>query len=285
MIQRAQPDPAHLVVAGDVVIDRHLYAGERHSLAARDHRGVREISEYGGAHLLGRLIDALFNADAERRSSNPPGWAVHIAVEPPPLDTPSSGQDGYALWEPHKPRRDAADDKPRVWRASRLMGYGHLAPAVADGPSPPQVRPVPDPDLLVLDDAGFMFRHAAARTIGALAERLAEKGGFILLKMSEPVAQGELWHMLATRFADRLVCLVAARDLRREKLGLGRGLSWEATLDDLRLALNTNPAATNLLGCRHLIVTFSSDGALWLERRDGDASSGARLPRSGTGRR
>jgi hypothetical protein len=68
-----------------------------------------------------------------------------------------------------------------------------------------------------------------------------------------------------------LVCLVAARDLRREKLGLGRGLSWEATLDDLRLALDTNPAAKNLLGCRHLIVTFSSEGALWLERRNGEA--------------
>jgi len=151
------------------------------------------------------------------------------------------------------------------------MGYGHLASAAAHDPSPPQVCPVPDPDLLVLDDAGFMFRHAAARPIAALAERLAGEDGFILLKMSEPVAQGELWHMLATDFADRLVCLVAARDLRREKLGLGRGLSWEATLDDLRLALNTNPAARNLLGCRHLIVTFSSEGALWLERRDREA--------------
>jgi hypothetical protein len=261
----------HLVVAGDVVIDRHIYAGERYSLTARDRLGVREISERGGAHLLARSLNALLAADAKPSGSDTSPWAVHLGVEATPLDAASSGQDGYALWEPHKPRRDAADDTPRVWRASRLMGYGHLAPAVADGPSPPQMRPVPDPDLVVLDDAGFMFRHAAARPIGALAERLADKDGFILLKMSEPVAQGELWHMLATRFADRLVCLVAARDLRREKLGLGRGLSWEATLDDLRLALDTNPAATNLLGCQHLIVTFSSDGALWLERRDRNA--------------
>jgi hypothetical protein len=247
------------------VIDRHIYAGERYSLTARDRRGVREIREQGGADLLAHLLGALLAADAQLSGSDTSPWAVHLGVEPPPLDAASSGQDGYALWEPHKPRRDAADDTPRVWRASRLMGYGHFAPAVADGPSAPQVCPVPDPDLLVLDDAGFMFRHAAARPIASLAERLTDKDGFILLKMSEPVAQGELWHMLAARFADRLVCLVAARDLRREKLGLGRGLSWEATLADLRLTLDTNAAATNLLGCRHLIVTFSSDGALWLE--------------------
>ena len=68
------------------------------------------------------------------------------------------------------------------------------------------------------------------------------------------------------RLADRLICLVAARDLRRERLALDRGLSWEATLDDLRVALHTHPAARLLLNCRHLIVTFSADGAFWLDR-------------------
>jgi hypothetical protein len=269
MIQPADSTAAVTVVAGDVVVDRHLYAGERYSLTTRDRRGVREISEYGGAHLLGRLIDALLAADAQRRGPDRPEWAVHLAVEPPPLDAASTGQDGYALWEPHAPTRHASDDAPRVWRASRLMGYGHLAPAAVDGLRPLPARPVPDPDLLVLDDAGFVFRHVAVRPVATLAERVAEKDGFIFLKMSEPVAQGELWHTLATRFADRPVCLVAARDLRREKLGLGRGLSWEATLDDLRLALTSHPATLGLLGCRHLIVTFSSDGALWLERTGG----------------
>lgn len=253
----------HLALAGDIVIDRHLYAGERHSLAARDRRGVREITRYGGANLLKRLIKALFNTGR-------PGWAVHLAVKPPPLDGTSAGQNGYALWEPFSRTRNAAGNAPRVWRASRLMGYGHLAPGVADRLWPPIIREVPDPDLLVLDEAGFLFRHATGHPVIKLAERVAEKNGYILLKMSEPVAQGELWHALAAPpLADRLVCLVAARDLRRERLGLGRGLSWEATLDDLRLALASHPSATGLLRCRHLIVTFSVDGAVWLERREG----------------
>ena len=67
----------HLVVIGDVVIDRHLYAGERASPAMRDHRGVREKKERGGADLLRRLLEALFAATpgaaaALRRA----GWRI-----------------------------------------------------------------------------------------------------------------------------------------------------------------------------------------------------------------
>ena len=264
-------NPSSIVVTGDVVIDRHLYAGERYSLTARDRRGVREIAEHGGAYLLNRLINAVFTADAKRRGADQPAWVAHLAAEPPPLNGAPAGLEGYALWEPHAP---GPDEGPRIWRVSRLMGYGHLA-SEAEGALRPKTWPAADPDLsldpdlLVLDDAGFLFRHAADHSVERLAEQVRHKNGFILLKMSEPVAQGELWHAISARFADRLVCLVAARDLRREKLGLGRGLSWEATLDDLRLALNTHPAALNLLRCRHLIVTFSSEGALWLDSADG----------------
>jgi hypothetical protein len=258
----------NIVVAGDVLIDHHIYAGERSSPAERDRRGVREVIRYGGAHLLKRLIGTLLSEEARVPGVDRPYWSAYLAVKPPPLDPGPNGQSGYALWEPHAPRRNAEDDDPRVWRASRLMGYGHLASGGRDSVRPLPARPVPAPDLLVLDDAGFLFRHAAGHPIEELAERVCDSDGFILLKMAEPVAQGELWHALATRFADRLVCLVSARDLRREKLEVGRGLSWEATLDDLRIALNTHPAALSLLACRHLIVTFSADGALWLERRD-----------------
>jgi hypothetical protein len=53
----AATTPSHPVVAGDVVIEDHLYAGERYSLTTRDRRG---------AHLLGRLIDALLTEDRGR---------------------------------------------------------------------------------------------------------------------------------------------------------------------------------------------------------------------------
>jgi hypothetical protein len=257
------PAPRHLVVAGDILIDHHLYAGERASPATRDRRGVRETKEHGGADLLRRSLDALFAADAAR-GVGAAGWVTHLGAEPPALSAAPTGSDGYAVWEPYELARHGTDTA-QVWRASRLMGYGHLATGEEDGLKPSLALSLPDPDLLVLDDAGFLCRHAKEDPAWALAERVPSDG-LILLKMSEPVAQGELWHLLSNSFADRLICLVAARDLRRERLALDRGLSWEATLDDLRVALHTHPAARLLLKCRHLIVTFSADGAFWLDR-------------------
>ena len=90
----------HVVVAGDVVTDRHLYAGERHSLTARDRRGVYEISERGGAHLLARLHDALLPSrpgefhpepltDPDLTLSRHPARATERRL-PPPVENWSS---------------------------------------------------------------------------------------------------------------------------------------------------------------------------------------------------
>lgn len=254
--------PHHLIVAGDVLIDRHLYTGERTTPTTRDRRGVCETNELGGAHLLYRLIDRLFALDAQCHPDKcQPSWKAELAVAPPPLNGPPTGHDGYAVWQPYPMRRDSPGDAPKVWRASQLLGYGHNV----KGLRAPEARAVPDPDLLVFDDPGFLFRDATDHESWALAER---GKGFVLLKMSEPLVQGALWHKLADCCPDRLVCLVGATDLRREKLALGRGLSWEATLDDLRLALHNHPTAHRLLECRHLVVTFSADAALWLDLTD-----------------
>ena len=248
--------PLHLIVAGDVLIDRHIYAGERTTPAMRDRRGVGEKKEFGGAHLLYRLIDCLFANDAR--------WKAELGVVPPPLDGPPTGLDGYAVWQLYPMQQNASVDPKKIWRASQLMGYGD----VVDGLQAPKARDVPNPDMVVFDDFGFLFRNAKDHPSWALAE----KGkGFVLLKMSEPLAQGALWHKLIECCSDRLVCMVGATDLRREKLALGRGLSWEATLDDLRMALHNDPTAHQLLQCRHLVVTFSSDAALWLDLTNREA--------------
>lgn len=160
--------PCSIVVAGDVVVDRHFYAGERYSMTARAGRGVREVAEQGGAHLLRCVIDSVFSAYAKRSSVDHSAWAVHLAVDPMPLDAgPTRLEEGYALWEPYPLSRD---NNQRVWRVSRMMGYSDLRPEAADALRPPPLRPVPEPDLQVIDDAGFLFRHAIDRPVERLAE-------------------------------------------------------------------------------------------------------------------
>ena len=65
---------------------------------------------------------------------------------------------------------------------------------------------------------------------------------WILLKMSLPVAQGDLWHGLIEGFAHRLVGVVSAEELRHECVAISRGLSWERTIEELRDGLLGNPA-------------------------------------------
>jgi hypothetical protein len=259
--------PRHLVVVGDVLNDRHLYTGERNTPAKHDQRGVTVINQHGGAHLLHQLIARVFKL--LQAKAGPAVWTATLGVEPPPLDAEPSPYDAYAVWRPFpESEKKKEEDDPKVWRAAELMGYGDVTEDVFDGLKAATACHVVDPDLLVLDDAGFLFRRETGHSSWALAER---GKGFVLLKMSEPVAQGELWHYLLEHCADRLVCLVSARDLRREKLGLSRGLSWEATLDDLRLALHYHPAARQLRQAQHVVITFSADGALWLDHTDGAA--------------
>ena len=166
----------------------------------------------------------------------------------------------YSSWKP----TDNGQGSGRVWLANLVMGYGH-----GGGSHKPEPVPFPGvPRILVLDDAGFMFRHEASRTCWQLPAAGEPAPDWIITKMSSPLAEGDLWEELADRFFDRLVCVVSAAQLRRESVGIREGLSWESTVEDLRDGLRSHSTLNALTECRHLVVTFSTDGALWLDRTD-----------------
>ena len=85
--------------------------------------------------------------------------------------------------------------------------------------------------------------------------------------MSGPVAQGDLFREVSDKFKDRLIIVVSINDIRREEVGITKGLSWERTAQDLLLGLKFNPRMRNLTKCRHLIISFGSEGVLWLNRQ------------------
>lgn len=282
--------PLHTIaIAGDIIVDHHLYEGERWSPSLDARQGVRVKREHGGAALIGRLLN---EAQVEEHASGDgqapagrAGWNVWLGTQPPELSADPCKHHAYAVWTPHyRDPREKKDDK-RVWRADKLMGYGHDSvdapstsgkesgdacchayapvPAVA-GPAAPPTR------ILVLDDAGFVFRHRANQPAWLLPGKNAKANvpDWIVLKMSRPVAQGELWNDLIARFADRLVVIVSANELRADCVALSRGLSWERTVEDLQHLLARAPLLRGLTKCRHLIVSFSADGALWLDHGD-----------------
>jgi hypothetical protein len=266
----------HVVVVGDVIVDHHIYEGEREKPTTLKCRGLREIRETGGAATLYRLLDAV------RRHGGKTDWEATLGVVEPKTDDSPATHHAFATWrpfalEPKDESGEASDAKKhaakKVWRAHLKLGYGEEtgAPA-ATAPYVPGVRTdLPKPDVLVLDDGGFQFRLAAQRSSWLLPKK--GEAAWILLKMSDPIARGDLWHDLDPDFLHRVVCLISAADLRREYVALSSGLSWERSVDDLRNAFRENHLLSRLTRCRHLIVTLSADCALWLDRPNDDPPS------------
>jgi len=91
--------------------------------------------------------------------------------------------------------------------------------------------------------------------------------------MSWPLCRGDLWAELAP-VLNRLIVVVSAIDLRREDAQINARLSWEQCADDTVRALQSDPIVRDLLRAAHVIVTFRSAGALWVERsQDGQTST------------
>lgn len=289
------PDPVdrkvcQVVVSGDLVVDHHLYEGDRRKPDNANGRGVRHVRRVGGANGVRRLLEALGRqekmlheaeakaaAAAKARSADlkpsdprpePTPIDCALGVVRPDLNPLHAAHHAFALWRPHKmtPAKDK-ENKQQVWRISGpkdTMGYGHepIPPVAGTHVPEPQV-PVHGMDVLVLDDAGSLFRKGTYRACWHLDGPVQPK--WVLLKLSDPIAQGDLWHALVPAHADRLVVLVAAADLRREDVRISERLSWERTLEDLAAELD-KPALEPLTQAAHLIVTFGGEAAVWIMR-------------------
>ena len=320
-----------IVVTGDVLVDHHIYEGERKHVGARRLRGLRCVREIGGAMLIPRLFEALKGAEAlhceehrrlaaeavtqheehlakakqfgdpkpiadaekemERAKKERDQWSAKPLVQaswecklgvtqPPPNDLPC-GHHALATWKPFPLVPQDRSNEEQVWRAGLLLGFGHdeessdlgsSLPAGCDKFEPEPLSDIPDARVLVLDDGGFIFRHSTQKHCWLLPTK-PDALDWILLKVSSPVTQSDLWAELSRRneLADRLVVVVPVHELRGEWVNLRRSLSWESAAENLREALMQSdllrPLAT--VPC-HLIVSFHADGALWLDNSNRD---------------
>lgn len=297
-----------VVVAGDVVVDHHVYEGERSNPAATRSRGVHVVREFGGAKALADLIQAVCvttktRLDAKREEAKTkyerelrdyevagdpekkrPEEPVVIPVDPlessqalfglklPGPNAQPCGHHGLAIFKPYP--KGPQEPKTLVWRASTLLGYGYDNPEPAQGESKhseghcdrykPKRDLDNDADVLVLDDAAFLFRKSKE----CWMLDVAEKAKWIILKISAPICRGDLWEELK-RFRSKLIVVVSVTELRPEESGISAGLSWERTIGELATALANDLTLQELMSCRHLVINFSADGGLWLDNRPG----------------
>jgi hypothetical protein len=268
--------PRTVLVIGDAVCDHNYYRGNRQTADSTQSLGVRVRHSGGGALLLREIIDAAL--------SNLPGWKAALAAQPSYEALPSTFH-SYCLWEPQISNPDEKDKKKQfaVWRAVEPpLGYGHLDPSAPldhAGEKPPANEDVPicsaaPGGILVIDDAGLAFRHDPYKQHWPFVGTPPGKDlpRWLVLKVTGAVSGGAFWDRVKS-FEARLVLIVSADDLRRGDVRIGRGLSWESTAEDLSCELRQNPALKPLVAARHLIVTFGSDGAYWLDNEEGSPRS------------
>jgi hypothetical protein len=250
-----------ILVTGDIIRDIYIYQGDRIFPAQQGKIAPHFSDRPGGANGLCELISAVQSDAAELG-----------------VDVPSSSdklQPVHTLWTAceggtKKARENAPKDKekPRVWRVSQPLGYalGVAWPSALPRSAAANERHA----VLVIDDAGLGFRTLPAKgswPVGVLHDEKPQPN-WIIHKMSNPIAQGDLWRALICRSnpvrRENLIVIVAADELRRAGAAISRGFSWERTLSELCAELNHNPLFQPLLRFpRYLVVNFGCVGAIW----------------------
>jgi len=265
----SEKSPKVVAVAGDVTLDWNIARTPGHEQrevvwSAED--TVRVGCQPGGAALLTQLASEI----AGRLG----GWEIHDETQVP--DDPIPGAAGYNhafanwfLFEDGSPGK-----KSGAWRVESHLGLDRVAPA----PPCPPLRGLPrPPDIVVLNDANLGFRKRPE-----CWEHLLEPAGHgypkIVLKMSRPMAEGELWERLSADCADRLSVVMTVEDVRLRESQISRELSWERTAQNLAAELVGTPLLNELSRCAHAVVSFTNVGALILSGAPGDGRAKVQKP-------
>lgn len=208
----------------------------------------------------------------EINRSLPPGIAADIRKPSFPISSSEvtladpNFHHSLSIWSEKKYSEKPPHDREKAWRMDEYLG-------LRKSESPCRVGKVAEDTkaarLIVLEDADLGFRDA--RDCWPLAIRSpGRQSGWLVLKMSNPVAQGALWEHLHRQHANRLIVVTTAHDLRLTEIQISRELSWERTAQDIFWELMHNPCVNALSHCAHVIVSFGAAGAVLLSRQEQD---------------
>jgi hypothetical protein len=253
-----------IVVAGDVTIDWNLAASSSDAPAAlvwnREYRTTINF-QLGGALLLARLIRHVIGGDIR---GIPESAESPVASGKPSPAVEGRHPQSIAVWAPHERSRESRET---AWRVRAFQGFDNR---VGDNPASEEwSRVSDDPEeamVAVLDDAALGFRENEALWPRAVA-RPGSSAPWVVLKTAWPVLQGKLTDHLLDHFSDRLIVITTVEDIRRSEVHISRGLSWEASAQDLAWELTFNPKINKISRAACAIVSFGPAGA-WISRRE-----------------
>lgn len=147
----------------------------------------------------------------------------------------------------------------KVYRVKRFLGFSGPASGIA------KLLPINNDDenanMVIIDDENNGYHSDDHFWPKALI--MPGKTPIVLYKMSNPINSTLLWENLQKEHIDNTIVIINSDDLRSKGVNISKSLSWERTAQDFVWQINNSPNITFLAQCRHLIVLFGLEGAIY----------------------
>jgi RyR domain len=270
-----------IVVSGDFTLDWNL----ARSRGLEAQIGVWEPAacsrlrwQRGGAALLADLMEGVAAQIRDRVvfEIRQPATPRRIGNDADACIGPEDARyhHSYATWMPFPFVAKGAEKEKPAWRVAEFLGINRCSNTEAPAKWARVANDSSSAEMVVLDDADLGFRSKRELWPSSLTEPGSRP--WVVVKMSRPVAQGELWNHLCANHADKLIAIMTVNDLRLTEVQITHGLSWERTAQDLVWELMYNSDLRSLMRCAHVVISFNAAGA-FLYSRDSDRELPCRL--------
>ena len=272
-------DTLSVFVTGDVTIDWNIAHISTESNELTDWTGedscrmnwqqggtallCRMSWQHGSAALLADLMTSMTNQLKDDLSIPVDVTSIH-KTSTKTIDPYDSGYyHCYSVWSPY---RDKDASATVVWRVERFLGLDRTSKIATEQNEVDNVPTGPgNADIIVIDDSNLGFRDEPSQWPKAISHREGDnKAPWIIVKMSQPIAQGALWDHLVSKFSDRLIVVLSINDLRQSAIQVSAQISWEKTAQELIWELTHNPMINSLTNSAYTVVSFGPTGALLL---------------------
>ncbi len=270
-------DKQRILVTGDLVVDHHIYKGERIITSSKMQTGTRIHDTLGGAYLIFSILEKYkkeYSKIYEKEIISGKKMVIGFQFGLKPV-LKEVGHMAYAEWQLRDKFKNVCSYNPKLageeeylnWDLHEKLGYSDQCLKQTHYTKLAQKEDGPH-DLLVIDDGYLGFR--AMNAMPAWPQEIVDPNTaspWILYKMSRPLAQGDLWQHITRnpQLQEKLITLVTLDDLRREDVHISKGLSWERTALDLVRELHNNHFIHDLQKkSRHLVVLIGMEGAVYV---------------------
>ena len=218
-------------------------------------RQKKVLKETWGSASTIKILDCLqayFNQQGKNNH-----WLVDTADQGvDPESTPFPGDGAYnhvfATWKQY------SDGQARLWRIQEMVQAGKAQQPAWD---PAYTRRMKATELIIFQDWGLNIRHSDP---GQLTDAIHDR--WVIYRTYPPVFEGVLWQAFARCLGAKHILLLRADDIRQLNTSISKGLSWEATIQDIvkEIYIKPNILLHPLRTAEYVLISFGCMGTLML---------------------